>query len=107
MARGSITLSRKHGINPSLFLCPVCKKDMYIALNGRLKGDVEAPRTIEGNELCPDCKKKYVTIIEVESKDNPIVTGRRGFVPKEAIDIPLKDNIALMEEKEFTKFVPK
>lgn len=87
-----------------MVLCPICKKDVYIALNGRLEGDVEAPRTIEGYELCPDCKKKYVTIIEVESKDNPVTTGRRGFVPKEAISISPKDNIVLMEEKEFTKF---
>ena len=107
MARGSITLSKKYGVNPSLVLCPICKKDMYIALNGKLKGDAKAPCTIEGNELCPDCKKKYVTIIEVESKDNPVTTGRRGFLPIEAIDIPLKDNIALMEEKVFTKFIPK
>ena len=98
----NITLSPKHGINPSIVICPICKKDTSIALFGRLKGDVEAPKQIEG-ELCNECKKKYITIVEVESETNRRDTGRRAYIPKEAVNLECKDNIALMATKEFTK----
>ena len=102
----SIKLSPKHGVNPSVMICPICKKDVSIALFGKLKGDAEAPRQIEG-ELCDECKKKYITIIEIESETNPKSTGRYVYVPKEAINIECKENIALMVTEEFTKMFVK
>lgn len=97
-----IKLSKKHGVNPSIVVCPVCKKEMALALLGRLKGDVEAPKTIDGN-LCDECKDKYVTIFEVSDEVTKKLSGRRTFIPKEAINIECKDNTALMIAEEFTK----
>lgn len=105
MSKG-ITISPKHGFNPSIVICPVCGKNTSIALFGRLKGDAEAPKQIEG-DLCDECKKKYVTIIEVESERNRKSTGRRVYIPKESINIECKDNIALMTTEEFTKMFVK
>ena len=105
MSKG-ITLSPKHGVNCSIIVCPICKKETSLALFGRLKGDAEAPKQIEG-ELCDECKKKYITIIEVESETNIKGTGRYVNIPKEAININCKDSIALMSTEEFTKIFVK
>ena len=102
----NITISPKHGFNPSIVVCPVCKKDTSIAIFGRLKDDAEAPRQIEG-ELCDECKKKYITIIEVESEANRKGTGRYVYIPKEAVNIECKDGIALMATEDFTKMFVK
>lgn len=68
MSRG-ITLSKKHGINPSLETCFWCGEHMGVVLCGRMKGDAEAPREMcMGLEPCPKCKAKFalgVQIIEV------------------------------------------
>ena len=101
MSKG-ITLSPKHGVNCSIVICPICKKETSLALFGRLKGDAEAPKLIEG-ELCDECKKKYITIIEVESETNIKSTGRRAYIPKEAVTIECEDNTALMDTEHFTK----
>lgn len=85
-------LSPKHGVNPSMVKCIVCGKEYSIALFGRLKGDVEAPREIyEG--LCPDCQKIIddgnTFIIEVEKyEENPYRTGRLIAIKKELITVP-------------------
>lgn len=105
MSKG-IMLSPKHGVNASVVICPICKKDTSIALFGKLKDDAEAPRQVEG-ELCDECKKKYVTIIEVESETNRKGTGRCAYIPKEAINVECKDGIALMATEEFTKLFVK
>lgn len=97
-----IKYSPKHGVNPSIMVCPICGKDTAIALFGRLKGDKEAPRKIEG-ELCDECKKKYIQIIEVESEINRKGTGRCAYIPKEAINIDCPKGIALMRKEEFAK----
>ena len=102
----SVRISPKHGLNPSIVICPICKKETSIALFGRLKGDVEAPRQVEG-ELCDECKKKYITIVEVESETNRRGTGRCVYIQKEVINIECKDGIALMATEEFTKMFVK
>lgn len=43
MAKDSIKLSPKHGVNPSILHCICCGKDYGIAMLGKLKGDKEAP----------------------------------------------------------------
>ena len=88
-------------IAPQLFVLYV-KKDTSLALFGRLKGDAEAPKQIEG-ELCDECNKKYITIVEVESETNRRSTGRYAYIPKEAVNIECKDGIAVMATEEFTK----
>ena len=99
----NIKLSKKHGVNPSLLVCPICGKELGIALLGYLKGDKEAPKTIKGQELCEDCKKLYITIIEIESETNREPTGRKAFVPKEAINVECPKGIALADVETFNK----
>lgn len=77
-----ILLSEKHGVNPSITLCECCGKEIGIALFGKLKGDVEAPRYVHQG-LCDDCQgvinQGGVMIIEVrdgETGRNPYRTGR-------------------------------
>lgn len=98
----SIKLSKKHGVNPTLLICPICKKDVGIGLLGRLKGDAEAPRQMYG-ELCDDCKSTYVTILEVESETNKKFTGRRAFIDKNALSIECPKGVCLMAKDDFSK----
>lgn len=90
MRSGGITLSEKHGVNPSLMLCPYCGKEIGIALFGKLKGDKEAPKNVIGNDLCDECKKKvengFVLIIEArQTKDGIELLRRRAEISKEFI----------------------
>lgn len=67
---GSIRISEKHGLNPSLSTCAWCGREKgEIVLFGRLKNDAEAPRkAIVDYEPCDTCKKQWqtgVTVIEV------------------------------------------
>lgn len=41
-----IRVSEKHGVNPSITICPICGKETGIVLLGKLKGDEEAPRKL-------------------------------------------------------------
>ena len=88
MSEKSITLSPKHGVNPSITQCEVCGKEIGIALLGKLKNDVEAPRDIYMG-LCDECQKVIdqdgLMIIEVrdgETGNNPYRTGRIISVSK-------------------------
>lgn len=68
MSKG-ITLSKKHGLNPSLDICFWCGEPKGLALCGRIKGDAEAPRNmVTSLEPCNKCKDKFklgVHLIEV------------------------------------------
>ncbi len=88
MAKGDILLSKKFGVNPSMTVCFYCGEATGIALMGKLKGDVEAPKQICNSiEPCDKCKEKfkgYTLLVEKPSEDeNP--TGRWVAVKKEAI----------------------
>ena len=112
MARKSITLSPKHGVNPSVTHCECCGKSIGIAMLGQLKGDAEAPRDIAMG-FCEDCQKVIdadgLMIIEVrngESGPNPYRTGRIVGISKEAKNRIFKDlnqTVAYMEEEMFQK----
>lgn len=89
MAKKSIKLSPKHGVNPSVLHCICCGKDYGVAMLGKLKGDAEAPRDIYQG-LCNDCQgvvnKGGCLFIEVrngEKGDNPYRTGRMVGVSKD------------------------
>lgn len=56
MGKG-VTLSKKHGLNPSMVVCPICDKVESVALLGHIKGDEEAPRYIQG-DICDECKAR-------------------------------------------------
>lgn len=99
-------ISKKYGVNPSLVVCPVCGKETSLALFGYMKGDAEAPKTVKG-DLCDECKKDYITIVEVCSESEPKATGRRMFVPKEFINIECEKGIALMVKEEFEQLMNK
>lgn len=77
-----IQVSEKHGINPSICLCPICRKDNGIAILGKLKGDIKAPKYIIGRDLCDECKKQVndgkIFFIEVNSASNGKVIGYTG-----------------------------
>ena len=112
MKNNSITLSEKHGLNPSVTHCMCCGKEIGIALFGRLKGDVEAPRDVYDG-LCDDCQKvvdaQGLLIIEVrdgESGNNPYRTGRLVGITKEAKEKAFKDinsSICYMEQSMFSQ----
>lgn len=56
MGKG-IILSKEHGLNPSVMVCPICGKKGDIAILGHIKGDKEAPRYIQG-DICDKCKAR-------------------------------------------------
>ena len=107
----NITLSPKHGVNPSVTHCECCGKEIGLALFGRLKGDAEAPRDIAMG-LCDDCKKvidaQGLMIIEVRDGEfgkNPYRTGRLVGITKDAKERMFKDinsPICYMEQSMFS-----
>jgi len=107
----SITLSPKHGVNPSITHCECCGKEIGIAMFGKLKGDKEAPKDVAMG-LCNDCQKvidqQGLMIIEVrdgESGNNPYRTGRLVGITKDAKERMFKDitsPICYMEQSMFS-----
>lgn len=114
----SITLSPKHGLNPSITCCEVCGKELGLALFGQIRAkdgsdnDIEAPKKIHQG-LCDDCQNVIdqggLLIIEVrdgESGNNPYRTGRITGITKDAKERIFKDfkgNVAYMEETMFSQ----
>lgn len=102
MGKG-VTLSKKHGLNPSMAVCPICGKAESVALLGKLKGDEEAPRKIIG-DLCDDCISKLgndkIYILAINDQGY----GTKGIIIKRsALNIPVKGYMTLMKENEFDK----
>ena len=99
----NIILSEKHGVNPSITVCPICGKEIGIALLGKLKGDEEAPRKSIG-DLCDDCVSKLgndkIYILAINDQGY----GTKGIIIKRsALNIPVKGYMTLMKENEFDK----
>ena len=61
MARNDISVSKKHGLNPSMPVCFLCGETKNeIVLFGKLKDDAEAPKyCVVDYEPCDKCKEKY------------------------------------------------
>lgn len=110
MKEKGITLSEKHGVNPSITHCECCGKETGIALFGRLKGDQEAPRDVYAG-LCEDCEKVIkqggVLVIEVrdgEKGPDPYRTGRIVGCTKDFKErFEIESNIVYMEESMFSQ----
>jgi hypothetical protein len=112
MSKDSITLSPKHGLNPSVTHCECCGKEIGVALFGRLKGDKEAPRDVAMG-YCEDCQKvidqQGLMIIEVcngASGSNPERTGRIIGITKDAKKRMFKDitsPVCYMEQSMFSQ----
>lgn len=104
-----ITLSEKHGVNPSMTICFYCGETTGIALLGKLKGDEEAPKYICNSiEPCDKCKEKYkdyVLVVEKPSpEENP--TGRWFAIKKEAMAQDYRRfPIVFMLSTEFDQFI--
>lgn len=96
-----ITLSKNYGLNPSIIICPICGKDIGIALFGHIKGDKEAPKYVQG-DLCDECKAKIndnqcfvVSVDENGMFKNCII------VNKDIFTINIKEPMVFMKEAEF------
>ena len=106
----SLRLSKEHGLNPSLLVCPICGKDVGIALLGA-NGGKKAPYQMISMELCDDCKQKVkegntfiLSIKQISDEIKP--TGGYIIVPNDCLNIPIPTNgICFMEESEFNKLV--
>jgi len=85
MSRG-ITLSEKHGVNPSLLSCPLCGQDTGVALCGRMRGDEEAPRHMRDQEPCTECKEHMDMGFLLIEHEGDMITGRRWVITLEAAE---------------------
>lgn len=102
MSKG-IRVSEKHGVNPSITICPICGKETGITLLGKLKGDKEAPMRML-SDPCDDCISKLgndkIYILAINDQGY----GTKGIIIKRsALNIPVKGYITLMKENEFDK----
>lgn len=105
MGKG-IKLSEKHGLNPSITLCPVCGKETGIAMLGKLKNDLEAPKYIL-SDICDDCVKAVGNDkIYVLSYNGSCIMGY-AIVKREALNIEVKNIAVLMDSNEFDKVFKK
>ena len=109
-----ITLSSKHGLNPSLLKCFACGKNAGIALLGKLKNDEEAPMEMtDQNIFCDNCQNVInqdgllvISVRDGETSDNPYRTGKMVGITKEAKERIFKDiktNVCYMEDSVFDK----
>ena len=92
----SIKISPKHGLNPTIVVCEICGAELGVAILGKLKGDVEAPK-YSPQGLCDNCKKVIdsggVLLLEVtdDSKEGNI--NRTGRVLGMSADYKTRNNI--------------
>lgn len=99
----SILISEKYGVNPTLPVCFWCgEENGTVALLGRLKGDVEAPRHPCLNyDPCPACEEQWkqgITLIEasetptrdgqpsMQATPKAYPTGRLFVITEEAVE---------------------
>lgn len=112
--KDEITLSPKHGLNPSLLKCFACGEDAGIAILGKLKDDEEAPREMTNpNTFCTKCQSVIdqdglliVSIKDGEKGDNPYRTGKMVGITKDAkerIFKNIKSNFCYMEDTMFNQ----
>ncbi len=106
----ALRLSKEHGLNPSLLVCPICGKDVGIALLGA-NGGKKAPYQMTSIELCDDCKQKVkegnTFILSAKQTSEGIKpTGAYILVPNECLNVPISlKGIYFMEEFEFNKLI--
>lgn len=101
-----ITLSEKHGVNPTMDLCMICGEVHQIILLGKLPNDEEAPKQVCTGQICNKCIKqleegKERLYIEY-NEDKP--TGRYIKVPDDYLD---SDYLTTLEDKRVIYITPK
>ena len=100
MGKG-IPLSKKHALNTSMVICPICGKEESVAILGYIKGDKEAPRYIQG-DICDECKARVA-----DNKCFVIAVGedhclkRYVIVSKDVFTQKVEDCAVLMKEADF------
>ena len=92
MAKDSIKISEKHGVNPTIPICFYCGEDKNeVALLDKLKGDVKAPmRMLLDYVPCDKCKEKWAemnAIILVGVQDTPVQEGQPPIDNQEGKDL--------------------
>lgn len=91
-----IPVSPKHGVNPSLIQCYLCGESKGVALLGKLKGDVEAPRHVcLDKEPCDTCKEHMKTGV--------ILIGVLGTFNPKYDDEPYRTGEFLVVTEDFVK----
>lgn len=76
---GSIRLSKKHGVNPSVGICFWCGgDDGTVLLVGKLPGDEQAPpRMLASYDPCNTCKEQFDQgVALVEAHEGPVFEGQ-------------------------------
>lgn len=94
-----IILSKKHGLNPTIVACPYCGEAKNQILITGLEGEKWAKKHgIESGEMpkyvlleddiepCDECKKAGVAMVEVDSEDNKIPTGRKWLIKEDVVE---------------------
>lgn len=106
MGKGVI-LSKKHGLNSSMVICPICGKEESVAILDYIKGDKEAPRYIQG-DICDECKARVA-----DNKCFVISVGedqrlkRYTIVSKDIFTQKVEDCAVLMKEADFNAIFDK
>lgn len=97
----NIILSEKHGVNPSITVCPICGKKESVAILGYIKGDKEAPRYIHG-DICDECKARVadnkcfvISVGEDKRLKRYIIVSKDIFTQK------VEECAVLMKEADF------
>ena len=92
-----ITLSKEHGINPSVDTCFICGKETSLVLFGTSYKDengktAEAPRKVCTGQLCDDCQKVideggifFIAVKDGEFGNCPWRTGQISALKEEAV----------------------
>lgn len=78
MSKG-IKISPKHGLNPTIPVCFWCgKQKNEIALMGRMKGDIEAPKSMVLDYVpCEECQNHMnMGVAILEASDHPNTEGQ-------------------------------
>ena len=97
-------------MNPSLLVCPICGKDVGIALLGA-NGGKKAPYQMISMELCDDCKQKVkegntFILSAKQTLDGIKPTGAYMIIPNDCLNVPISSKgIYFMEEFEFNKLI--
>lgn len=116
---GRITLSKEHGVNPSVETCAICGKEMGVVLFGTSYKEngktAEAPYKVCLGSICDDCKGVignggifFIEVRDGESGNNPYRTGRIIAVKESAVKNILKgyNKVNYVEHSVWEKLFP-
>ncbi len=114
---GSIRLSPKHGVNPSMAVCFFCNEpNGEIILPGRLKEDAEAPRYAVWNmDPCDKCKEYMkqgiicISVLTGSDEKNPYRTGgwvvvkedvmRKIIQPEDTLNAVMEKRVCFIDDQ--------